>query len=100
MGVLGRRGCEACNVHSPGAMEGPETPLSKSCRLCHYAIEDLLNIDALDCLHHGLDHIRCLSYDRNDFNYRQDVDGILKPGVVVPTLGEDGMINDYVYGDA
>ena len=55
--------------------------MSRECRRCHYALEDFINNDVFACLDsEGLSSRRCFSVDRGDYNYEQDLYGIIKPG--------------------
>lgn len=74
MGALGETLCEDCTASSVAGV-GPDAFMPPECRKCHYPLEDHLSVDILDCIHGTAS--RCLTFDRNIYNFNHDVYGIL-----------------------
>jgi hypothetical protein len=81
-GSFGFHLCPDCNLESEGMMGGGEIPMSRDCRRCHYALEDLINNDPFTCIDSGLSGSRCFRTDRGGYNFEQDFYLTLKEGML------------------
>lgn len=96
-GVFGFHLCPLCDLDHPSMFGGPEEAMPPECRRCHYALEDLINNDVFTCLDSDppQSSLRCLSVDREGYNYEQDFFSILKPGLKLDlTLSGEGEDED------
>ena len=76
VGAVGALTCPNCDYQDAGIVN-PEVGMSDACRECHYVVEDFLNVDYRDCLHHGSESLKCLSVGRGLYNFDRDVYGVI-----------------------
>ena len=63
--------------------------MSRDCRRCHYAIEDVLNTDVFACLNDRgpAAGSRCFTVDRKGYNFEQDFYGVIPSNLAMGTPG-------------
>ena len=98
-GMFGFHICPDCNLEEDGMMGGAEIGMSRECRRCHYAIEDVLNSDVFACLNDGNSVAggRCLTLDRRGYNFEQDFFGVIPPNLA---MGQPGGLDLTLLGNA